>query len=108
MALALKLAEDWLLAILTALLLTAVGIVWIYHRVGAFASAYYVTSKLRFSLRVFRHRSGIRLVTLDDYVALLEQLRESLVHYQPRLPVGSTIHVCVFTGQLPRDWPLWA
>ncbi len=103
-----KLTEDWILGALILLLGTAVGIVVTDYHVGAFAWANYHFSRARFGFRVFRNRIGIRVVTLDDYVALLEQLRESLVRYRPRLPDASTLHICVLTMQLPRDWPLWA
>lgn len=48
------------------------------------------------------------IVTMADYVFLLEQLRDAIIgHYKHNEKIKPKIIVHVFTMQLPSDWPLW-
>ena len=49
----------------------------------------------------------LRIVTIDDYVRLLEKLRSAIIARYKYRKETPTILIHVFTQQLPRDWPLW-
>lgn len=55
----------------------------------------------------WRRSHHLRIVTIDDYVRLLERLRAAIVvHYKYRKEKPAIL-IHVFTQQLPSDWPLW-
>jgi hypothetical protein len=60
--------------------------------------------------RRFRRRKPL-LVCLDDYVYILEKLRDSIAKRCARISGQDgnrpEILICVYTRQLPSDWPLW-
>lgn len=49
-----------------------------------------------------------RIVTIGDYVFLLEKLRSAIIeHYEHNKKTTPKIVIHVFTMQLPGEWPLW-
>jgi hypothetical protein len=60
--------------------------------------------------RQFRRRKPL-VVCLDDYVYILEKLRDSIAKRCSRISSQNgnspEILICVYTRQLPSDWPLW-
>jgi hypothetical protein len=58
--------------------------------------------------RKHRHKPcKARIVTMEDYVFLLERLRSAIIAHYRHKKVKPKIIVHVFTMQLPSDWPLW-
>lgn len=55
------------------------------------------------------NRSGRKIVTLNDYVDILEKLRNGIVKKCNNLrgDTKPTITIYSYTMQLPSDWPLW-
>lgn len=52
--------------------------------------------------------SHLPIVTLDEYVKILESLRTTIVERCKDIRDSTPkITVCVYTMQLPSDWPLW-
>jgi hypothetical protein len=77
------------------------------YSLRAWAQASTAAERIGFRSRVWLNRVGLRVVMLDDYVALLESLRDRLVSYCA-WHERQSLKICVFTMQLPRDWPLWS
>lgn len=102
-----KLIEHWFLELILGIILLAVTAAARRFSLSVWAALSTVAERGGFRLRVWLNRFGIRVVTLDDYVALLESLRERLVRYCASHE-ALRIKICVLTMQLPRDWPLWS
>jgi branched-chain amino acid transport system substrate-binding protein len=62
---------------------------------------------LAFRLTARHRKRGLRIVTIDDYVQLLEAFRQRIAGRCHGAKPSPTIVIRIFTMQLPRDWPLW-
>jgi hypothetical protein len=102
-----KLLEHWFLELVLALIILVVTAVARRFSLRAWVTLSTIAERGEFRFRVWLNRFGLRVVTLDDYVALLESLRERLESYCA-WHEKQHVKICVLTMQLPRDWPLWS
>lgn len=84
---------------------------WSRHNLGFWRrwQWIYITIKYFCLRRIRRHKPLV--VCLDEYVYILEKLRESIVKRCAHIPIQNDtrpeILIYVYTKQLPSDWPLW-
>lgn len=102
-----KLLEHWLIELILALITVVLTAAARRFSLRVWATLSTIAERAEFRSRVWVNRFGLRVVTLDDYVALLESLRERLVRYCA-WHEHHRVKVFVLTMQLPRDWPLWS
>jgi hypothetical protein len=109
----LTLLKDWILSnpeiSLAILAAFAAAASWVGCRYSlrVWSCAYWKVISLRFKSRFWFRRCNAKIVTIDDYVFLLEKLRSAIVKHFKYKKVSPKIVIHAFTMQLPSDWPLW-
>lgn len=107
-----KLTENATLAGIISLIAAAVGtLLWNHYSLRFWAWwRWHLTREQYFLRRAFK-RNVPFVVCLDEYVYILEKLRNSIAKKCAHVPAQDgklpEILINVYTKQLPSDWPLW-
>lgn len=112
----LDLLNNATVAAIIALLVGALGVLlvqWFSHRrLTIWACWHWRLARIGYTMRRIFRRHKPLVTCIDEYVYILDSLRNRLVKRcehirgKPTDPLPQII-VCVYTRQLPSDWPLW-